>query len=68
MFSLACRRVYKPNFFRICLGPGLPNKYINIWLIQNVIIKSGDHTKGGRTIRNMYTEFNIVLEIVVKEM
>lgn len=51
MFSLACRRAYKPDFLGICPGPALPNKYINIWLIQNVIIKSGDHIKDGRTTR-----------------
>lgn len=61
MFSLSHWRAYQPGFFRTCPDPALLNKFINIWLIQNVIIKSGDHTKVGRTARNIYTEFNTVL-------
>ena len=60
MFSVSYGRAYQPGFFRTCPCPALLNKFINIWLIE-IIIKSGEHIKFGRTARNMYTGFNMIL-------
>lgn len=49
-------------------GPALLNKFINIWLIQSIILKSGDCTKVGNTARNMYTEFNTILQISMRRI